>query len=566
MHAANALLHALNALLFAWIAARLLAWRAADHTLERSSLPVLLGAGAAALLFALHPLRVESVAWATERRDVLSSCFLLGCVLAWLRLVRGELARGPGWTLVLVLYALSLLSKAWGMTLPVVLLLLDVWPLLRLDPERPRGRALFALALEKWPFVPLALFSAWKAAVAQGSLQATVGLAEHGVIERLVQACYGLAFYVWKTLVPSGLAPLYELEIDFDPTRPEYLAAVAFVVVTTSLLVAFRRRFPAGLAAWVQFAVIVSPVLGLLQSGAQRVADRYTYLACLPFALLAGAGLERLVRRGPQAARLALAGVGALCALLFALTWRQTQVWRDSETLWRHVLAIDPESYIAHHNLSVVLQQEGRIEEALASEQRSIEAHPGKGNEQSRHSLGNLYLRLGRRDDALAAFRGALGVAPTHMESIRSLVSLLRAGGDEKGALQVWRDAIAAEPGFMEGYIELALALHQSGRGLEAEDVLRAALEQRPSHAPALHALGVVVYQSGRTQEGEQLLRRALAADPRSPDTLTELAAVLSHRPETAGQAEQLLAQALQIAPGHARARQVAREMGVLVP
>ena len=427
MHLVNMVLHGLNAVLFCLVSVRLLSW----HREGRAGAGPWIGSALAALLFSMHPLRVESVAWATERRDLLSSFFLFLCVLAWLGLLRREGPRFGLWGLVLVLYVLSLASKAWGMTLPVLLLLIDVWPLRRLESGAGGLRALGRLALEKLPFVPFAAVTALLAAQAQGSFGATVGFGEHGILARAAQAAYGLVFYLVKTFWPVGLSPLYELEIDLDPTRAVYVGAMVAVAVLTIALVLLRKKLPGWLAAWVIYGVTVAPVLGVLQSGAQRVADRYSYLACLPFVLLLGAGAQRVLEGGSRARRNVLALVSAVVLLVLgALTWKQTTVWRDNETLWSHVIRLQPSSYIAHHNLAAAHQGAGRIAEAIESEKRSIEAHPGKGNEQTRHNLGLLYQRTGQPDLALEAWRGAVRVAPTHEPSIQALVGELRRRGD----------------------------------------------------------------------------------------------------------------------------------------
>jgi tetratricopeptide (TPR) repeat protein len=170
----------------------------------------------------------------------------------------------------------------------------------------------------------------------------------------------------------------------------------------------------------------------------------------------------------------------------------------------------------------------------------------------------------GRRDEALEAWRGALQVAPTHQPSIQALVGELQRRGDSAAALEVWEQAIAFDPDFMEGYRQIALLLLNSGQGLQAEDVLRRAVTRNPDYAPAWHGLGTIVYSSGRHEEGEGYLRRALRAQT-SADTLAELARVLSTKSDEASQSQaaRMLEQALAIDPNHARARELAREMGV---
>ena len=250
-HLTSVLLHAANAVLFYHVVQALLRRAAVSG-------PALVLEGAAAvgaLFFAIHPLRVESVAWASERRDVLAALFYLATVLAYLRMAEEEPSgRARRWYLVsLACFVLSLLSKAWGITLPVVLLALDVFPLRR----APR-------LLEKAPYAALALGAAALAFVAQQHQPAMRTLAQHGPLQRTAQAAYGLCFYLWKTVAPWHLSPAYLLEGRLDPTAPRYVLSLVAVAGITALLVFTRRRWPSGLVAWVCYAAIVSPVLGFV--------------------------------------------------------------------------------------------------------------------------------------------------------------------------------------------------------------------------------------------------------------------------------------------------------------
>jgi hypothetical protein len=299
-HLTSVLLHAANAVLVYLLVRTLLRRAGAD--------PAGLGQAAVvgALVFAIHPLRVESVAWVTERRDVLCGVFYLLTVLGYLWMAEAK-REGRPWRGCLFFslgcFVLSLLAKAWGMTLLAVLLLLDVYPLRRFAPD---GRGRMALLLEKVPYALLAFAAFLLTVRAFVPFQATRTLAEHGVLARTAQAAYGLVFYVWKTGVPLRLSPLYVLEERLDPAAPRYLFAFALVAAITLGLVLLRRRWPWALAAWACYTLIVFPALGFAGAGPQIAADRFTYLACLPWAVLAAARLPRAVshaRAGPARAR-----------------------------------------------------------------------------------------------------------------------------------------------------------------------------------------------------------------------------------------------------------------------
>ena len=560
MHLVNLLIHGISALLFARIATRLLDWGSgARPGLESAA--AWTGGVVAALFFAVHPLRVESVAWATERRDVLSTVFLLTCVLCWLRTRDGGGGKFLWWILALAAYALSLLSKAWGMTLPALLVLLEVFPLRRV-PATLRGLA--ASALSMWPFVPLAGWCAWKAMGAQESILAAVSWEENGLINRVAQASWGSAFYLWKTLLPTDLSPLYELEEQFDPFARGYGIAMAVVLALTLGLFLARRRFPAGLAAWCAFLILVSPVLGLFQSGAQKAADRYTYVACLPFALLLGAGVTHLVRRRQTGlrdplVRGVLAGLTLAFAMLGAAAHAQTGIWKDSESLWRQVLAVEPESYIAHHNLAVTIGEQGRREEAIALEVRCIELRPGKGNVDARHYLGALYQRSGDTEKAFQTWLDAFHVDPEHAATLNSLDGEFGRRGERNKLLALFDEVLAKEPGRLGVRMEYARRLLAIGRGPDAESQYKAVLAQDPRHVPALVALGYVYELAGRIAEAEPLLTQAVRLDASNVDALTELGAVRAAQ-NRMQEASMFWSQALTLSPQHPRANALVRQ------
>ena len=336
-HLTNLLLHALNAVLVWSIVRTLLAGRGPGGA-------VAMAAAAGSLFFAIHPLRVESVAWATERRDVLSGCFWLLALFTYLRAVARDGRPRLGFPLAAL--ALSLAAKAWGMTFPLVLLVLDAWPLDRLRRDPP------GVLREKVPFAALAALAAAVAFAAQHAVPEMRSLADHGLGARVAQAAYGLCHYFVVTVLPVGLHPAVLLEPDLDPLHPRWVVALAAAAGITIAAVLLRRRAPWLPAAWAAYVVIVAPVLGLAQTGPQLVADRYTYLAMLPWTALLAAGLlAAWSKAGRIATKLAVAAAAAVVLVACgAMTFRQTRVWHDSLTLWNHTLAIDPDNWVAYTN------------------------------------------------------------------------------------------------------------------------------------------------------------------------------------------------------------------------
>jgi protein O-mannosyl-transferase len=454
-HLTSLLLHALNAVLLFHVIAVFLRRAGAPADAAARSFACVAGA----LFFAIHPLRVESVAWITERRDVLSGAFYLLTVLAYLQ----DRPRRA-----LAFFVLGLLSKASGMTLPVVLMILDVYPLRRTDLRRA--------AIEKTPFVLFAAAAALLAVLAQHHAGTMQELSRHGIASRIVQSAYALSFYAWKTLVPLDLSPLYLLRLPLDPLAPRYLLPALAAVAITLAAVLLRRRWPWALAAWASYVILVSPVLGLVQTGPQLAADRYTYLPSLPFAVLAAAGLLRVA-----ANRAAMAGFGLVLLLLGGLTFQQTRVWHDGLTLWNRVLSLDPANPIACNNRGNMRRPKGDLSGARADYDEAIrlrptyaEAYNNRGNLRQEqgdvtgaledyaaairhdpsyvltwHNRGNLHLTQGRWTNAIADYTQSLDLDPLDAETYLNRANARSNVGDAAGAIADLESAVrTASPGW----------------------------------------------------------------------------------------------------------------------
>lgn len=402
-HLTNLLLHAGTALALYFLSLRLL--RLALEPSAGGGIRLRLGAAAAALFFAVHPLRAESVGWITERRDVLSGLFYIGAVLAYVKAVQdGRRHVGLYWTAV-ALFVGALLSKSITATLPVVLLVLDIYPLRRLGGRA--GWARWTVWAEKLPFFVLGIAASALAFVALFPLGNMRSLAGMSPLLRVVLALYSLAFYVWKTVWPTGLSPLYTF-----PLAVTYYH-FALAIGGTLLAVALVRRLPAFSASWIVYVVTLLPVSGLFHNGPQSVADRYSYLSCLPWALWVGAAVTWRPAPLPRARALATAlrTVVAVVLLAFAfLAWQQAGIWHDSVALWRHALEVDPESRNAHAYLGRAFAEEGMIAEAVGHYEEAARRFRNKPG------FYVLIARLLEDDDndlgALAYYREVLRAAP----------------------------------------------------------------------------------------------------------------------------------------------------------
>jgi len=407
-HLTNVMLHTLNAIAFF-----ALAWSLLERA-RRSASTVALQAGAAgaALLFALHPLRAESVAWITERRDVLSALFWLLAVLCYVRAPE-HAGRKTGWwkLLSLLAFMVAVMSKSITVTLPLILLILDVYPL------RRTSRGIRRLLLEKASYVPMMLFGAFMAVAGAYNTGYLTTVERLSFVERLLAMAYSVWFYLRVTVSPLALSPLYELPSKIHVSDIRFLGPALIVFAITVSLMMVRRRWPALLAAWVAYLVTLAPVSGALHNGAQLVADRYSYLTCLPLALLFGAVVslvaDRLAERSTRPALTVAAAAGlAVLMLIFAgLTHRQLGVWRNSETLWRYVVAADPDCFACQLHAGKVFRNTPDV--AIAHFERAAVLRP----DMTRSELylvnrGLTYIALNRDDSAARDLATLRSVSP----------------------------------------------------------------------------------------------------------------------------------------------------------
>ena len=455
-HATNLLLHAANAVLLFYIARRLLGNRSA------------LAAGVAALAFAIHPLRVESVAWITERRDMLSLLFSLVSILLYLQAL-GDAARFRRWYVwSLVAYACALLSKATAVTVPASLLVMSVFPLRRIGGDVGWWSAQARRAyVEIAPYAACAvLFSILTLFALQPGEQLRWG-------EKVAVSAYSLVFYLYKTIAPFKLAVLYERRSDLDIFAWPFVASYLVIAAMAVFCWFARRRWPGVVAALAAFTLSVLPLLGLVQNGPQLAADRYTYHAAPALALLFGAAVTVVRSRGAAAWI-----VATVLGCLGFLTFRQTHVWENSATLWGRVLELDPESYLANNNLGVVLAEQGRTDEAIAHYRRSIATRNSYV-----YSHNNLGYELAQRSDvdgAIVEYRRALAINPSFAEAHVNLGNALLGRRAIDQAVGHYAEAARLSPGRAGIQFNWGIALREKGDLSGAIDHFRRALELDP--------------------------------------------------------------------------------------
>jgi Flp pilus assembly protein TadD len=363
--------------------------------------------------------------------------------------------------------------------------------------------------------------------VAASRLSHVISTGTIGLVDRLAISAYGLAFYLWKTVLPVGLSPLYELPPRIEATAWPFVVAGAVVVLVTALAVLVRRRWPALAAAWAAYVVILLPVVGIVQNGPQIAADRYTYLACGGWALLAGGGVRagwRAWRDGRlarwAAAALASVVITALAALA-ALTWIQTGVWRDSETLWRHALATRP-SAIVHFKLGTIDAHRGDIARAVERFREALRINPAYARGHA--ALGFALMFRGQTAEATEHFRYAVRLDPREAEAHSGLGLVLDRQGDLAGAAEHFGLALAVNPRDAVTHVNLGLVRMRQDRLPEATAHLEQAVRLAPGLADAHNHLGRALAAQGRAAEAAEHFRAAARLDPGLPRTNLEAA------------------------------------------
>jgi Flp pilus assembly protein TadD len=502
-HLHNVVLHALNAMLVYALALRILSLARSDAT-EPSERSLMIPAAVTALVFAIHPLRVESVAWITERRDVLSMFFSLVCLSSYLRHVeRG--ARVDRWyALSLAAFVCALLSKATSVSVPAVLLILNVYPLRRLG-----GRTGFRGSTARRVYAELVPFAVTSIAIAALSVLALSPPAQLTVGAKLAVSAYSLAFYLMKTIVPTHLSPLYEMPRTVNPVAFRYVASGVVVVTITVAAWMARRRYPGVLAAWFAFLVIVGPMLGIVQNGPQIAADRYTYHAAPALAILAGAAVARW--RWPSTTVRALV-VGVPLAALGVLTWHQTLVWHDSARLWTRVLSVDPASSVAEIAVGDLLIAQGRLDEAVPHYRRGVVLDPTFAG--GFNNLGVLLARRGETADAITQYAEAVRLNPSFADAHNNWGIALSQQGQYDAAITHFEKAIRLDSLNPDAEVNLGNALVRQGQPDVAIPHYERAAMLRPGDVDAFLNWGVALAKLGRIPDAIVQFQRVLAIKP----------------------------------------------------
>jgi len=513
-----------------------------------------------AAIFAVHPLHVESVAWIAERKDVLSTLFWMLTVAAYLGYVKQP--RWGRYALVLIAYALALMAKPMVVTLPVVLLLLDVWPLRRLALTWPRPPADEVspkrIVAEKVPLIVLALATSVATVIIQHRVGAMANLSALPWTTRVANATIGYVAYLWKTIWPTHLAAFYPL---FEITAPRVAAAALAIVALSLAAIALRTRYPWLFVGWFWYVVTIAPVIGLLQAGEQGMADRFMYVPMIGLSIVAAwaMALPAVQRRlRPEG----IAAIAAIVVIACAVTARtQAAHWENSVELWSHATRVTPQSYIAHENLGQALRERGQLEAAKASYERALQLAPAHSPFYAaviQNSLGMVLMREDKIAEAGDRFGAAVAINPGFAEAQTNLANTLAAQGKPAEAIEHYREAIRLKPDYTEPLVGIGGALLRLGRAPEAIPYYRQALKLDPNLAEAHNGLGGALATEGHDEEANAEYQEALRLKPDLPTAHLNVALLLMKRGDVAD-ARRHLERALAIDPEYAPAQQALR-------
>jgi tetratricopeptide (TPR) repeat protein len=520
-----------------------------------------------AFLFALHPLHVESVAWVSERKDVLSTFFMLLALLAWRRYVREKDWRFYG--LTTLFFILGLLSKPMLVTFPFLLLLLDFWPLNRIDRSDRGGRfrdrcfkALMAnrgLVIEKIPFFILGIAVSVITVIAQSQAGAVSSVEALPLGMRLANAVVAFTQYIIHMLIPAGLGVFYPHPgTDLSPWL--VLASLCFILLVTSLGLRLRRQKPHLIMGWLWYAGMLVPVIGIVQVGMQAMADRYTYLPLIGIFIMLAWSLPALPFRKQGVMVTAVALLAAIAVFLVIQTRRQVGYWMDTGTLfsrtdavtqnnilaklmsaaqlgqkgktqlarekYEEVLRISPRNVTAHHHYGMFLASRGLLKEGIGHLKEAVRLQPDSVT--ANRSLGLVYLWSGETVEAGKHLRDALRLKPNLPEVHDHLAQLHEKEGNHNDAVRSYQEALRLKPDFGRARLALALLLNQLGRTQEAQDHYGKVLKEDPHAVAEMHfTLGRDLAARGKLEDAITQYRSGLQIEPVNTESLWQLAEVL---------------------------------------
>jgi protein O-mannosyl-transferase len=502
-----------------------------------------------AALFALHPLHVESVAWVTERKDVLSTFFFLLTLLAYVRFLLPTVPDSrisPSkmhflihYCLVLFFFALGLMSKPMLVTLPILIYVIHFLRRPALSLQNSASPLSFnRIIYRPIPLLAMAVASSIITVWAQGNAVSPFDAFPFSI--RASNALVAYIRYILKMLWPVNLSVFYRHLGTGLPQYQVLLSTISLLLISWIVIRQVRRR-PYLAVGWLWYLITLIPVIGIIQAGAQSIADRYTYIPLIGLFVVVGFGLPDLISSlsmiGGKGAKakgsggitvsglrqtptvILASGSAIVIIVLSILTYRQVSLWQNSTTLFSHAVMLDDENYIAHSNYGLGLERQGFVDKAMAHYRRAIELHPNLA--QAWNNLAGIYSNQARLDDAIDAYRTALKYQPDSSTICVNLGQLLERKGDFSQAAAYYAEALSKNPESWKAHLRMATSLQRQGKIQEANQHLTTADRLSPDRIEAHVNLGLALGEAGKLNEAILHLDRASRLDPQNANVQT---------------------------------------------
>ncbi len=482
-----------------------------------------------ALLFALHPLHVESVAWISERKDVLSAFFWILTMWSYIRYVQH-----PGidkYLLVLLFFILGLMSKPMLVTLPFVLLLMDYYPLSRFQKSDGgknifQRSIVFRVILEKLPFFVLVVISSAITFYAQMHGGAVKSLEIIPIQTRIANALISYAAYILKMLCPSRLAVLYPHPGSFPWWQ---IAGACFLLLSISFLaIRIRKQSPYFITGWLWYLGTLVPVIGLVQVGNQSMADRYSYIPLIGIFFIISWGIPQFIQRWRHVKKILPIIAITISFILMGVTFIQAGYWKNSIILFKHALGITANNFIIHNNLGLVLREQGLIDEAIRHYEDALRIRPDFV--EAHYNLGNALQEQGLIDNAIRHYKEALRIKPDFVDAHNNLGNAFQEQGLIDNAIRHYKEALRIKPDFADAHNNLGFALKEKGLIDEAVRQYKEALHIRPDYEKAHYNLGNALQEKGLIDESLRHYKEALRIKPDYADAHNNLGLALKEK------------------------------------
>jgi Flp pilus assembly protein TadD len=536
-HLTNNILHALNTFMVVFLVIRLMGSFKKTVTDKRLSgsfsnnREMLITGALTGLLFGLHPLHVESVAWVSERKELLCALFFFLSITMYtnyVSVVNNETAWkdfssrffNKQYLFTLGFFILALLSKPMAVSLPVVLLILDWYPFSRIRSLKTFGTAF----IEKIPFIALSLFSSILTILAQKTGEAMRSVEYAPMSTRVLVAAKSLIAYLWKMIFPLDLIPFYPYPTDMVRLSSGYLFPLVLVTGITAICVVIAKKQKLWLAAWGYYLITLLPVIGIVQVGEQAMADRYTYLPSLgPFlimCLIAAKIYEKVTLLERRSPILKMASVVIAIAALISMSYitiQQIGVWKNSLTLWNYVIEKEPGSVpVAHNNLGNIYASEGQLDMAIEQYQTALRLKPNFA--EAHNNLGNIYKSKGQLDMAVEQYQTALRLRSNFVEAHNNLGTVYKSKGQLDMAIEEYQTALRLKPNFVEAHNNLGNIYASEGQLDMAIEEYQTTLRLKPNLAEGHKNLGIAYIRKGLKNEAIREFNAALEINPSLKD------------------------------------------------